>query len=71
VARIGDPLPGAAPCWFKIGDRVSIQPSLFSEIELTPTLSAWCGPIAAVTGVFVEEEPSFQEEDVREFGGGR
>lgn len=60
VARVGDTPPGALAPFFKKGDVVSILPSMFDEVELSPGLSVWVGPVASVTGVF--EEVTAEEE---------
>jgi hypothetical protein len=56
VARVGDSAPGGMQPWFTKGDVVTIQHSLFDEVQISPNLSVWNGPYAAITGVFVEPE---------------
>lgn len=54
VARVSWPA-GMTP-WFEKGDRVTISPSLFDEVELMPGKTVHVGPIGAVTGVFFDPE---------------
>jgi hypothetical protein len=54
VARVGEQLPNGIAPFFQQGDHVTIEPSLFREVALSPTLSVWCGPFAGVSGVFEE-----------------
>lgn len=54
VARVGDSLPSGMQPWFKKGDVVTIQHSLFDEVQISPNLSVWNGPYSAITGVFME-----------------
>lgn len=55
VAVVGAQLPGGMAPWFDRGDKITIIPSMFDEIELSPTLTVFCGPFSAVTGKFVDE----------------
>ena len=52
VVRVGDQAVGGSAPWFRSGNDVTIEPSLFREIKLTPDYSVWSGPYAGVTGVF-------------------
>lgn len=54
VASIGDPIPGGIAAFFKKGDHITIEPSSFREVRLSPELTVWVGPIGAVTGVFAD-----------------
>lgn len=56
VAVVGKQLPGGLEPWFERGETVSILPSLFDAIELSPELTVHCGPFGGVTGKFVEED---------------
>jgi hypothetical protein len=56
VVAIGAHAPNGPAPWFQRGDVVTIEPSMFREIELIEGKRVELGPFAAVTGVFSSPE---------------
>jgi len=56
VLEVGEPSAISGEPWFSRGQNVTLEPSLFRDVHLTPDYVVWCGPYAGIIGTFEDEE---------------